>query len=336
MSDSSDRLGRVLMVTGITLISLLAGWLLFLEYATDLADLLGLLLVFALGAAAVRTGARIAASQFPTYNVAEVAVEGPITRDDGGNTPIPTGPVGATADEIAEQIEAADEDPAAEALVVRLNTPGGEVVPSEDIRNAAERFDGPTVAYATDVCASGGYWIASGCDEIWARKPSIVGSIGVIGSRPNVADLADRLGVTYEQFTAGEYKDAGTPLKEIEEDEREYLQGIIDGLYDRFVDRVAEGRELSEGEIRDTEARIYLGDEAAEMGLVDELGTREDVTDRLEEELGQDVTVREFEPQRGPLARVGMGARSVAYAFGAGLASRVTGEDGGLDFRFRA
>ena len=324
------------MVTGITLISLLAGWLLFVEYATDLADLLGLLLVFALGAAAVRTGASIAASQFPTYNVAEVAVEGPITRDGGGSNPLPTGPVGATADEIAEQIEAADEDPAADALVVKLNTPGGEVVPSEDIRNAAERFDGPTVAYATDVCASGGYWIASGCDEIWAREPSIVGSIGVIGSRPNVADLADRLGVSYEQFTAGEYKDAGTPLKEIEDDEREYLQGLIDGLYDRFVDRVAEGRELSEGEIRETEARIYLGTDAAEMGLVDELGTHEDVTDRLEEQLGEDVTVREFEPQRGPLARVGMGARSVAYAFGAGIASRVTGDDGGLEFQFRA
>jgi protease-4 len=336
MSDSSDRLGRVLMVTGITLISLLAGWLLFVEYATDLADLLGLLLVFALGAAAVRTGASIAASQFPTYNVAEVTVEGPITRDGGGSNPLPTGPVGATADEITEQIEAADEDPAADALVVKLNTPGGEVVPSEDIRNAAERFDGPTVAYATDVCASGGYWIASGCDEIWAREPSIVGSIGVIGSRPNVADLADRLGVSYEQFTAGEYKDAGTPLKEIEDDEREYLQGLIDGLYDRFVDRVAEGRELSEGEIRETEARIYLGTDAAEMGLVDELGTHEDVTDRLEEQLGEDVTVREFEPQRGPLARVGMGARSVAYAFGAGIASRVTGDDGGLEFQFRA
>ncbi|QKY18864.1 signal peptide peptidase SppA [Halolamina sp. CBA1230] len=335
MSDSSDRLGRLLVIAGVTLLSLLAGWALFVEYAADLADLLGILLVFALGAAAVRTGASIAASQFPGYNVAEVGVEGPITRDGGGNPPIPTGPVGATADEIADQIDLADDDPAVDALLVKLNTPGGEVVPSEDIRNAAERFDGPTIAYATDVCASGGYWIASGCDEIWAREPSIVGSIGVIGSRPNVADLADRLGVSYEQFTAGEYKDAGTPLKEIEEDEREYLQSLIDGLYDRFVDRVAEGRELSEGEIRETEARIYLGTEAAEMGLVDEIGTREDVTDRLEDELGEDVSVREFEPQRGPLARVGMGARSAAYAFGAGLASRVTGEDGGTDVRFR-
>ncbi|GAB7013496.1 signal peptide peptidase SppA [Halolamina salina] len=336
MTDTNDRLGRFLLVAGGTLVALVAAWLLFVEFAADLADLLGILLAFAVAAGAVRMLSGIAGSQFPPYNVAEVGVEGPITRDGGGNNPIPTGPVGATADEIADQIDRADDDPAVDALLVKLNTPGGEVVPSEDIRNAVERFDGPTIAYATDVCASGGYWIASGCDEIWAREPSIVGSIGVIGSRPNVADLADRLGVSYEQFTAGEYKDAGTPLKEIDDDEREYLQSLIDGLYDRFVDRVAEGRELSEGEIRDTEARIYLGTEAAEMGLVDEIGTREDVTDSLEEQLGEEVSVQEFEPQRGPLARVGMGARSVAYAFGAGLASRVTGEDGGLDFRFRA
>jgi len=333
MTDTSDRLGRLFVIAGGTFVALLAGWLLFVRFAADLADLFGILLVLAVGSAAVRVAAGIASSQFPTYNVAEVGVEGPITRDGAGNNPIPTGPVGATADEIADQIDLADDDPAVDALLVKLNTPGGEVVPSEDIRNAAERFDGPTVAYATDVCASGGYWIASGCDEIWAREPSIVGSIGVVGSRPNVADLADRLGVSYEQFTAGEYKDAGTPLKEIEEDEREYLQGIIDGLYDRFVDRVAEGRELSESEIRDTEARIYLGDEALEMGLVDEIGTREDVTDRLEDELGEEVSVREFEPQRGPLARVGMGARSVAYSFGAGLASRVDAD--GLGFQFR-
>ncbi|MFW5940137.1 MAG: signal peptide peptidase SppA [Halolamina sp.] len=332
MSTTADRLGQLLVIAGGTLVALLAGWLLFVEFATDLADLLGILLVFALGFAAVRVTANLAGSQFPTYNVAEVTVEGPITRD-GGTRSIPRGPVGATADEIADQIDVADDDPAVDALLVKLNTPGGEVVPSEDIRNAAERFDGPTIAYATDVCASGGYWIASGCDEIWAREPSVVGSIGVVGSRPNVADLADRLGISYEQFTAGEYKDAGVPLREIEDDEREYLQGIIDDIYDRFVDRVAAGRELTEAEIRDTEARIYLGDEALELGLVDEIGTREDVTDRLAAELDAEVTVREFEPERGPLARVGMAARSIAYAFGAGIASHV--DTDGLGVRFR-
>jgi len=157
------------------------------------------------------------------------------------------------------------------------------VLPSDDIRRAAADFDGPTLAYATDTCASGGYWIASGCDELWARDASLVGSIGVVGSRPNAAGLADKLGISYEQFTAGEYKDAGVPLREIEEDEREYLQGIIDGYYEQFVETVSEGRDMDPEAIRETEARVYLGSDAAEIGLVDELGTEDDVEDRLEE-----------------------------------------------------
>jgi protease-4 len=333
MADATERFGRLAIVAVGVLLAVVVGWQLFVVYAASLADLLGILLVILLVGIALKLAGGLASSQFPTYNVAEVAVKGPITRDGGGMSPIPTGPVGATADEIVEQVEAADEDPAVDGLIVRLNTPGGEVVPSEDIRNAVEEFDGPTMAYATDVCASGGYWIASGCDEIWARDLSIVGSIGVLGSRPNVADLADRLGVSYEQFTAGEYKDAGTPLKEIEEHEREYLQSTIDDLYAKFVGRVSEGRELTPTEIRDTEARIYIGDDAKELGLVDSLGTRDDVEERLEAELGEEASVEEFEPQQGPLSRVGMGARSVAYAFGAGLTSRFDAD--GFRFEFR-
>ena len=83
-----------------------------------------------------------------------------------------------SADAIVDAIERADDD-SVEAPVVKLNTPGGAVVPSEDIRRAAAEFDGPTVAYAEDLAASGGYWIASGCDEFHAREASVVGSIGV-------------------------------------------------------------------------------------------------------------------------------------------------------------
>ncbi|MFC6730899.1 S49 family peptidase, partial [Natronoarchaeum mannanilyticum] len=193
-----------------------------------------------------------------------------------------------------------DADDAVDALLVRLNTPVDEVVPSDDTEIAAEAFDGPTIAYAQDTCASGGYWIASGCDELWARDATVVGSIGVIGSTVNAADLAEKVGLSYERFAAGAYKDAGTPLKELDADEREYLQGIVDDLYDNFVERVAEGRDLDAEAIRDTEARVYLGEDAAEIGLVDRLGTREDVEDELSERLGVDaVAVEEFEPERG-------------------------------------
>ncbi|WP_246084400.1 signal peptide peptidase SppA [Salinadaptatus halalkaliphilus] len=312
------------MVLLAAVVSVGVGVALFVWYPATLTDLFGVVLALVVAVVGVRIAGNVAGSLFPGYNVAEVAVDGPITRDGSGG-PLPQNPRSTPADDIVEQIDRADEDGSVDALLVKLNTPGGEVVPSDDIRLAAERFDGPTIAYTTDVCASGGYWIASGCDELWAREGSIVGSIGVIGSRVNATEFAEKVGLSYERFAAGEFKDAGTPLKELEEDEREYLQGLIDDYYETFVDRVSDGRDLDPEFVRETEARIYLGDEADDLELVDELGTRRDLEDELADRLDRDtVTVTAFEPERPLMAKLGAGARTVAYAFGAGVASIAT------------
>ncbi|MFB6159567.1 MAG: signal peptide peptidase SppA [Haloferacaceae archaeon] len=327
---SGDRFGRVLVVVAGTLLVAVVGWMLFVALPATLADLFGTVLALAVALLGLRGATRLAAARFPDYNVAEVAVEGPITRDGGRSGPFGR-VVGTSADDVVEQIEAADDDDAVDALLLKLNTPGGEIVPSDDVRAAAAAFEGPTIAYATDVCASGGYWIASSCDELWAREASLVGSIGVIGSRPNAAELADRVGVSYERFAAGQYKDAGNPLKEPTEDDRAYLQGLIDEFYEDFVERVAEGRGLDPDEVRDTEARVYLGREAAELGLVDALGDRDDVEARASEILGVETSVTEFEPERGLAERLRGGAATVAYALGAGVADAVTGEGDASD-----
>ena len=333
MTNQVTRLFRIAVVLVVTVLAAIVGWVLFFDVPSDLAELLGILLVVGTVVAAVRVGSQLANSAFPTYDVAEVAVEGPITRD-GGPSRIPGRGGGTPADDIVEQIDAAADDDNAEALLLKLNTPGGEVLPSDDIRRAAAEFDGPTVAYATDVCASGGYWIASGCDELWAHDASVVGSIGVIGSSINASELAEKVGISYERFAAGKYKDAGNALKEPTDDERDYLQGLIDDYYDDFVERVAEGRDMDPEAIRETEARVYLGEEAHELELVDSLGTRDDVEDRLADLLGRDdVSVREFTPQVGFTERLRGGVEGVAYAFGAGVASSFDVDDG-FSFRF--
>ena len=330
-----EAAARTLVVVGVTVVVAVAAYALFVRFPTGepsvaAVRLVGVLLVLGAVGAAIRLGAGIAGSLFPGYDVAEVAVEGEITRSGSGGGFPPSG-FRPGADSVVEQIDRADADGNVDALLMKLNTPGGAVVPSDDIRLAAERFDGPTVAYTTDTCASGGYWIASGCDELWARKGSIVGSIGVIGSTINLSDLADRVDVSYERLAAGDFKDAGTPLKEFTDDDRAYLQGIVDDYYETFVDRVVEGTDLDEETVRGTEARVYVGAEAAEMGLVDHLGTRRDVEDTLADRLGRDsVSVREFRPQRGLSDRLRGGAATVAYAFGAGLTSVLP-----EDFEFR-
>jgi protease-4 len=308
------------------------GWALFVAFPASTVELVGVLLVVATAYVGLRVGGNVARSLLPGYNVAEVGVEGPITRDGGGGMPLsPPGTPGA--DDVVDLIEQADADDNAEALLLRLNTPGGQVVPSDDIRLAAEEFDGPTVAYATDVCASGGYWIASGCDELWAREGSIVGSIGVRGSRMTASELLEKAGLEYEQFTAGEYKEAGVPFEDLDDDERAYLQGLIDDYYEQFVETVAEGREMDEKAIRETEAKVYLGEAARDIGLVDSIGSRDDVEARLEEVLETSVETTELEPSTPLAERIRGGAERVAYAAGAGVASRFADVDDGFRFQ---
>jgi len=319
MTDGIERVLRPAIVLLVATISAIAAWVLFLRIPGSLAQLAGIVLLVLTVGAGLRVGGGLAGSLFPDYDVAEVHVSGPISRSGSS---FPPGPVGARADDIVGQIERADADDAAKALVVRLNTPGGAVVPSDDIRRAVADFDGPTLAYAEDTCASGGYWIATGSDEIWSHESSLVGSIGVIASRVNATELADRLGLSYERIAAGEYKDAGLPLKEFTPEDREYLQGIADRYYEQFVDRVTDRRDLEEEAVRDTEARIYVGADALEEGLVDRVGTRADIEDALADRLSLDtVSVREFEPERSLKERLATGVRSLAHSFGAGLAA---------------
>ena len=327
-----ELVGRGVVVAAGVAVAAVVGWVLFVVVPETLSELVGVVLTVVLAVVGGRVAAGLAARRVPDYNVAEVSLSGPITRDGGQPDPLALAPGSPGVEAVVDQIERADDDPAVEALLLRLNTPGGEIVPSDDVRRAVAAFEGPVVGYATDVCASGGYLVAAACDEVWAQEQTLVGSIGVRGSRPNAAALADRLGVAYEQFTAGEYKDAGTPLKEIAADERRYLQGLVDDFYDAFVERVAADRDLDPEHVRATEAKVFLGREAVDIDLVDRVGTREDARASLDGRLGAVEGVESFESAPGLTDRLGAGARRVAYAFGAGVASRLG--DGSVRFRY--
>src|SRR6056297_10475 len=234
MNDSLSGLLGFAITIAVAAITAAAGIVLFWYLPGSGAEHLGVLLAVGATLAGLRLRRSIADDALSPYDVAEVGVEGPIVRD-GGASPLPSAPTAADADDVVDQIERADRDDAVEALLLHLNTPGGEVVPSEDVRAAAEAFDGPTVAYTTDLCASGGMWIASGCDELWAREGSIVGSVGVRFSQLRFDEFAEKQGISYEGIVSGAYKDAvSAPFKPLEDDEREYLQGLSDSWYEQF------------------------------------------------------------------------------------------------------
>lgn len=237
---------------------------------------------------------------------------------------------GLAADSVVDAIESADKTDGTEALLLEISSPGGAVTPSADIYRALSDFDGPKVAVVEDVCASGAYMAAAACDRIYAREDATIGSIGVIGSRVNASELADDLGLEYEGFTAGEYKDAGHPLKEPREEERDYIQGLIDGHYDRFVERVAASRhDLDAEDVHELEARVFDGPEALDLGLIDSIGDEDDAKEYLLDELSHapesedDLNIKRSRSIGSSPFSPAAAVERTAYAFGSGLGSSI-------------
>ncbi len=169
------------------------------------------------------------------------------------------------------------------AIVVRINSPGGAIAPSQEIyseiRKMRAQSGKPVVASVDSVGASGGYYIAAACDEIVANPGSITGSIGVILDWMNVEDLIHWAHMKRETITSGAMKAAGSPYRELSAAERQYLQRIVLQLHQQFVKAVAAGRigKISEQQIASlADGRVFTGEEALQLHLIDRLGNLSD------------------------------------------------------------
>ncbi len=191
-----------------------------------------------------------------------------------------------TPEAIIDKLGKALADPTVKAILLRIDSPGGTVAASQEIATEIARAaeEKPVVASVGDVAASGGYMIASQCDEIVANPTSAVGSIGVITQIPNVAGLLEKLGIEFTVFTAGDHKDAGSPFRSMTATETALIQTEVDVAYDEFIRIVAEGRDLPEDKVREMATGFaWSALVAKEMGLVDTLGTYNDAVDRAAE-----------------------------------------------------
>ena len=169
----------------------------------------------------------------------------------------------------------ATKDPLVKAIVLRINSPGGTVAASQELYKAVlkARKRKPVVITMGDVAASGGYYIASAGDVIYANPGTLTGSIGVITSYLNFYDLFNKIGVKGIVIKSGEYKDIGNPTRPLTEEERKILQNILNDTYDQFISDVASGRKLPKEKISSiAKGLIYTGKQAKNIGLVDHLG----------------------------------------------------------------
>lgn len=170
-----------------------------------------------------------------------------------------------------------EEDDRIKAVVVRLNSPGGSVGPSQEIYEALKNFPKPVVASMGSVAASGAFYIAMGAKKVYANAGTLTGSIGVIMQFANLKKLYDWAKVERYALTTGRYKDSGSDYREMAPDERALLQGLIDEVLGQFKAAVVEGRGLSlEAVSAVADGRVIAGSQAKKLKLVDELGSLDD------------------------------------------------------------
>lgn len=206
----------------------------------------------------------------------------------------------ASSEEIVEQIEKAARKDNIKAIVLEINSPGGSAVASDEIAHALKKVNKTTVAWIREVGASGGYWVASASDHIIANRMSITGSIGVIASYLEFSGLLERYNVTYQRMVAGKYKDLGTPYKKLTPEEAELFQRALDRLRDYFVDEIVRNRNMDEDYVNKiATGMFYVGDEAYELGLVDELGGKDEVIAYIERQEQIDVDFVDYKPKKG-------------------------------------
>lgn len=179
-----------------------------------------------------------------------------------------------------KRFEKFNEDNEIKAIVVRINSPGGAVAPSQEIYEALKHAKKPIIASMGSVAASGGYYIAMGAQKVFANAGTITGSIGVIMEFANLEKLYEWAKVKRYSLKTGKFKDAGADYRSMEPEERALLQGMIDDVLGQFKKAVADGRKLSmETVTRVADGRIFSGAQAKAQKLVDELGTLQDAID---------------------------------------------------------
>lgn len=208
--------------------------------------------------------------------VAVIHLAGQIHGGESG--PDVFGAGGAGARDVIGQIQQASDDDNVAAVVLRVDSPGGAVVASDDIARAVSRLRErkPVVASMGDLAASGGYYVASQAERVVANPGTITGSIGVIAILPNLEGTAEKLGIRPVVLKSGALKDAGSPFRDMTPDERALYQRLLDEAHAQFIDAVAAGRKIDEELVRTlADGRPYSGTQAKANGLVDDLGDLE-------------------------------------------------------------
>ena len=205
-----------------------------------------------------------------------------------------------SSDETIAILERMAKEEDLEAILLRIDSPGGEVLAARKIADMIRDIDAnqkPVYVLMENIAASGGYYISVSARKIYAYPETLLGNIGVRIDIPNIEELLKKIGVEMQSVTSGEFKDMGTPYREMTDGEKEIFTALIEESYNQFVSTVAQGRKMSVEEVTAlADGRIYSGVQAKKNGLIDEIVlSLSDVTSLLQKELGETKEIQFIE-----------------------------------------
>ena len=216
---------------------------------------------------------------------------------------------GELADEecVLDQLDSLANHPDTRAIVLRVDSPGGEITVAEEIFNgiakAKEKHDLPVVASMGSTAASGGYFVCCAADRVFANKTTMTGSLGVIAEYPNAESLLSKVGVEIETIASGEFKSAGSLAKSLTEAQRHHIQDLIQEYHEMFVVMISEGRSMDANRVRElADGRLFTGQQALDEGLVDEIGDLDDALRYAARQAGIKGDPRIIRPDEEPLS----------------------------------
>lgn len=249
-------------------------------YKKSIVLLLTAVILFSLAALAFWAPRGSLQKKVSEGKIAVIYVEGVIIGGRGQTSLLSD--AGGT-DNIIKQIHEARDDHSVRAVVLRINSPGGSVPATQEVGEEITKLRQTgkiVVASMGDVAASGGYWLAALCDKIYANHGTLTGSIGVYMPYSNWEELYKKIGVRQDKIKSGAHKDILSPDRPMTQQEREIVQSMVDEMYDQFVAIVAEGRKMDPAKVRQlADGRIYTGNQARQLGLVDALGNMYDAVE---------------------------------------------------------
>lgn len=253
-------------------------------------------------------------------NVALIPVSGTIMMGDG-NSLLDESIVNSR--DLVENIKKASANPEIKAILLDINSPGGSAVASQEVAREVKRANKTVYAFIREQGTSGAYWIASSANKVVSEELALTGSIGVISSYLDFSGLLADYNVSYQRLIAGKYKDIGTPFRKLTSEEEAMLQKRLNVIHDYFINAVAENRKLPKEKVRDlATGMFYLGTEAKEMGLVDEVGDMDYVTEMIKKDLNlKEVNFVEYKQKRSLIDMLSRITSNFGFWIGRGIST---------------